>query len=72
MAVKTITIDMDAYELLARRKKKGQSFSQVIKEHFASPTGRRLLEALDQVDPSDQMLDRVEEQVSGRSVAIQT
>jgi predicted CopG family antitoxin len=37
MAVKTITIDMEAYEALSRQKKKGDSFSRVIKEHF----GRR-------------------------------
>lgn len=38
MAVKTITIDMDAYEALRRHKGDGQSFSDVIKEHFGGRT----------------------------------
>ena len=44
MAVKTITIDIEAYTLLARRKEEGQSFSDVIKAHFGRHAhGARLL-----------------------------
>jgi len=45
MAVKTITIDMQAYTLLSREKREGQSFSDVIKAHFQPrPTAGRFRE----------------------------
>ena len=67
MAVKTITIDLSAYELLKRRKREGQSFSQVIKEHFDAPkTGRDLSAALGEVAFSDQALEALDQLVKGR------
>lgn len=67
MAVKTITIDLEAYEALARRKRPGQSFSQVIKQHFASgSTGRDLLEAVKRFKLSADTLDAMEAQIRAR------
>jgi predicted CopG family antitoxin len=47
MAVKTITIDMDAYDLLAGEKRGDESFSRGIKRKFRKAnTARVLLERL--------------------------
>jgi len=67
MAVKTITIDLEAYETLARRKRPGQSFSEVIKQHFAGgSTGQDLLEAVRRLSISANTLDAVEAQIRAR------
>ena len=67
MAVKTITIDMDAYEALRRHKREGQSFSAVIKEHFrGGPTGSVLKRALEELHLSESTLDAIDRIVTGR------
>jgi len=67
MSVNTITIDLEAYELLAREKAPGQSFSQVIKSHFTAPaTGADLLRAVSAQRMSADALDAVERVVRRR------
>jgi predicted CopG family antitoxin len=67
MAVKTITIDVESYALLARRKKPGQSFSQVIKEHFGrQPTVRDFLAGVRASHLSEETLRAIERQVAAR------
>jgi predicted CopG family antitoxin len=67
MAVKTITIDLEAYEALARRKRKGESFSRVIKEHFGRRrTGRDLAALLSEIRLSESTLARTERIVEAR------
>jgi len=67
MAVKTITIDMDAYEILARHKQPGQSFSVVIKKHFGPrKTAAALLRALPSLTLKEETLDQIEAQVKER------
>ncbi len=69
---KTISIDLEAYELLAAHKKEGQSFSQVIKAIVPGKppktgTGADLLEVLRHTQISEETLDRIEEVVRDRA-----
>jgi predicted CopG family antitoxin len=67
MAVKTITIDMEAYDLLSRRKGPGESFSQVIKAHFGPQlTAGRLRARIKKVRVSEDALDAMEAVVRDR------
>jgi predicted CopG family antitoxin len=68
MAVKTITIDMEAYEKLAAEKKEGESFSQVIKRVLGARgmTANALLKTIETVTLSNDTLDRIEEVVRDR------
>jgi predicted CopG family antitoxin len=67
MAVKTITIDMEAYEILARHKSTGQSFSQVIKERLGrKSTAKTLRAAIVHTRLSEKTLDAIDAQVRAR------
>ena len=67
MAVKTITIDLEAYELLARHKRPGQSFSTVIKQHFGPrKTAATLLRALPELVLEEKTLRLIDAQVKER------
>ena len=67
MAVKTITIDMAAYELLSSEKRGNESFSKVIKRRLRpARTARSLLEALPGCVLADETIERIEEVVDSR------
>jgi predicted CopG family antitoxin len=67
MAVKTITIDLEAYEALSRLKCKGDSFSRVIKKHFARrSTGRDLRSALQDLHIGNDTLETLDEILRSR------
>ena len=68
MAVKTITIDMEAYEALRRHKREGQSFSDVIKEHFGGKTtGGVLARVVAALQVEEATLDEVERLIEARA-----
>ncbi len=68
MAVKTITIDMEAYERLSLEKRPGESFSQVIKRVLKARrmTAGSFLRTLESVTLSDRTLERIEQIVNSR------
>ena len=68
MAVKTITIDMEAYGVLSRRKEPGQSFSEVIKAHFGrQPTVGSFRSLVRRIRVGDDALDAMEAQARARA-----
>ena len=67
MAVKTITIDLEAYALLARHKRKGESFSQVIKARFGpQPTAKAFLQHVRAIRLEASTMDAMDRLVRAR------
>ncbi|MBI2441596.1 MAG: antitoxin VapB family protein [Lentisphaerae bacterium] len=67
MAVKTITIDMDAYRILDAEKRDKESFSRVIKRVLGNAcTAENLLRHLAEVALSEEALDHAEKSVGLR------
>jgi hypothetical protein len=70
MAVKTITIDLEAYDLLAARKNQGESFSRAIKRLLADDesTASGLLRDLPRITLSGTTLDHIDEVIRDREI----
>jgi predicted CopG family antitoxin len=67
MATKTITLDLEAYDLLRRHKRGKQSFSEVVKQHFGPRrTIQEFRSALPDAMLSEETLDAIEQQIELR------
>ena len=67
VAVKTITIDLEAYELLQRHTRAGASFSRVIKDHFGVPhKGQDLLKAIEGLALDSETLEAIDDLIASR------
>jgi predicted CopG family antitoxin len=73
MAFKTVSLDLEAYEILRRAKRPGQSFSDVVKEHvgpkpFTAGDLLRRVQDLARSDalPSDEFLDIMDGVIADR------
>jgi predicted CopG family antitoxin len=68
MDSRTIELDAEAYEALARQKLPGQSFSEVIKSHFGRhATAADLRQVAAKLRISEDTLDAIEAQIRARS-----
>ena len=68
MAVKTITIDMEAYNILKAHKKGKESFSQAIKRILKkNKSASHLLKNISKVNFSDETLQMVEKLIQDRN-----
>jgi predicted CopG family antitoxin len=70
MAVKTITIDIEAYEKLASIKQEGESFSRLIKRILSTKrsTAADLLNSLPRIALSSETLVRLDEVIKERDL----
>jgi predicted CopG family antitoxin len=67
MAVKTITIDLEAYEILSRHKGPGDSFSDVIKRRLGKcMTGRELQAVIRRARIGEETLEAIDAAIRSR------